>query len=94
MLGAKAHPVVFDEQRGVIGANFYCQYWQYLGSYFEPWGQYSVIVPSRVEVTVLVDMLGFEEACTVLSFDGSDVFNSIYHHLMLHTLADMIPGAM
>ena len=39
----------------------------------------------------LTTPLGFEEGCTILSCNGANVFNSIYHHRFLPTLAEIVP---
>ena len=36
--------------------------------------------------------LGFEEACTILSYDGANAFNSIYRHRFLPAVAEMVPS--
>ena len=35
--------------------------------------------------------LGFEEGCTILSYDGANAFNSIYRHRFLPALAEIVP---
>ena len=37
---------------------------------------------------VLSATLGFEEGCTILSYDGANAFNSIYRHSLLPALAE------
>ena len=36
--------------------------------------------------------LGFEEGCTILSYDGANAFNSIYRHRFLPALAEIVPS--
>ena len=38
--------------------------------------------------------LRFEEDCTILSYDGANAFNSIYHHRFLPALAEIIPSVV
>ena len=39
--------------------------------------------------------LGFEEACTILSYDdGANAFNSIYFHRFLPALAEIVPSVV
>ena len=38
--------------------------------------------------------LGFEEGCTILSFDGANAFNSIYRHRFLPALAEIVPSVV
>ena len=54
-----------------------------LADYFQPWGQYGVAVSGGVEIMALTAILGFEEGCTILSYDGANAFNSIYRHIFL-----------
>ena len=37
--------------------------------------------------------LGFEEGCTILSYDGANAFNSIYRHRFLLRANPPVPGA-
>ena len=39
----------------------------------------------------LTATLGFEEGCTILSYDGANAFNSIYRHRFLPALAEIAP---
>ena len=39
----------------------------------------------------LIATLGFEEGCTILSYDGANAFNSIYRHRFLPALAEIVP---
>ena len=34
--------------------------------------------------------LGFEEGCTILSYDGANTYNSIYHHMFRLALAEIV----
>ena len=38
--------------------------------------------------------LGFEEGCTILSYDGANAFNSIYRHSFLPALAEIVPSVV
>ena len=38
--------------------------------------------------------LGFEEGCTILSYDGANAFNSIYRHRFLPALAEIVPSVV
>ena len=38
--------------------------------------------------------LGFEEGCTILSYDGANTFNSIYRHRFLPALAEIVPSVV
>ena len=38
--------------------------------------------------------LGFEEVCTILSYDGANAFNSLYHHRFLPALAEIVPSVV
>ena len=38
--------------------------------------------------------LGFEESCTILSYDGANAFNSIYRHRFLPALAETVPSVV
>ena len=78
-LGQKARPVACcDVLRGVVGAVFCRRYGRKLADYFQPWGQYGVAVSGGVEIVALAATLGFKEGCTILSYDGTNVFNSIH----------------
>ena len=35
--------------------------------------------------------MGFEEGCTILSYDGVNAFNSIYRRRFLPALAEIVP---
>ena len=38
--------------------------------------------------------LGFEEGCTILSYDGANAFHSIYRHRFLPALAEIVPSVV
>ena len=77
----RARPVACgDILRRVISAVFCRRYGRKLADYFQPWGQYGVAVSGGVEIMALTATLGFEEGCTILSYDGANAFNSIYRH--------------
>ena len=42
----------------------------------------------------LIATLGFEEGCTILSYDGANALNSIYHQRFLPTLAEIVPSVV
>lgn len=50
-------------------------------------------VPGEIEVIELAATFGLQEDCTILSFDGTNTFNSICRHRMLPVLADVTPVA-
>ena len=92
-LGQKARPVVCGNVlRRVIGAVFCRRYGGKLADYFQPWGQYGVAGSGGVEIMVLTATPGFEEGCTILSYDGANVFNSIYRHRFLPALVEIVPS--
>ena len=94
-LGQKARPVACgDVLRRVIGAVFCRRYGRKLADYFQPWGQYGVAVSGGVEIMAFTATLGFEEGCTILSFDGANAFNSIYRHRFLPALAEIVPSVV
>ena len=94
-LGQKARPVACgDVLRRVIGAVFCRRYGRKLADYFQPWGQYGVAVSGGVEIIAFTATLGFEEGCTILSYDGANVFNSIYRHRFLPALAEIVPSVV
>ena len=96
-LGQKARPVACgDVLRRVIGAVFCRRYGRKLADYFQPWGQYGVAVSGGVEIVAVAftAALGFEEGCTILSYDGANAFNSIYHHRFLPALAEIVPSVV
>ena len=37
---------------------------------------------------------GFEESCTILSYDGANAFDSIYRHRFLLALAEIVPSVV
>ena len=72
-LGQKARPLACgDVLRRVIGAVFCRRYGRKLADYFQPWGQYGVAVSGGVEIMAFTATLGFEEICTILSYDGAN----------------------
>ena len=94
-LGQKARPVACgDVLRRVIGAVFCRRYGRKLADYFQPWGQYGVAVSGGVEIMAFTATLGFEEGCTILSYDGANAFNSIYRHRFLPALAEIVPSVV
>ena len=91
-LGQNARPVACgDVLRRVIGAVFCRRYGRKLADYLQPWGQYGVVEPDGVEIMVLTSTLGFEQGFTILSYNGANVFNSIYRHRFLPALAEIVP---
>ena len=93
-LGQKASPVACgDVLRRVIGAVFCRRHGRKLAGYFHPWGQYGVAVSGGVEIMAFTATLGFEEGCTILSYDGANAFNSIYRHRFLLRANPPVPGA-
>ena len=42
-----------------------------------------VAVSGGVEIMAFTATLGFEEGCTILSYDGVNAFNSIHRHRFL-----------
>ena len=94
-LGQKARPVACgDVLWRVIGAVFCRRYGRKLVGYFQPWGQYGVAVSGGVEIMALTATLGFEEGCTILSYDGANAFNSVYRHRLLPALAEIVPSVV
>ena len=83
-----------DVLRRVIGAVFCRRYDKKLADYFQSWGQYGVAVSGGVEIMAFTATLSFEEGCTILSYDGANVFNSIYRHRFLPTLAEVVPAVV
>ena len=61
-----------------------------LAEYFQPWGWYGVVVSSGVEIMELTATLGFEEGCTILSYDGASASKSIYRHRFLPAQAEIV----
>ena len=43
---------------------------------------------------VFTATLGFEQGCTILSYDGINAFNSIHRHRFLPALAETIPSVV
>ena len=69
-LGQKARPVACgDVVRRVIGAVFCRRYGRKLADYFQPWGQYGVAVSGGIEIMAFTATLGFEECCSITSYD-------------------------
>ena len=94
-LGQKARPVACgDVLRRIIGAVFCRRYGSKLADYFQPWGQYGVAVSGGAEIMALTETLGFEESCTILSYDGANAFNSLYRHRFLPALAEIVPSVV
>ena len=90
-LGQKARLVAYgDVLQRVSGAVFCRRYGRKLADYFQ-WGQYSVAFSGGVEIMAFTATLGFEEGCTILSYDGANAFNSIYRHRFLPALAEIVP---
>ena len=83
-----------DVLRKVIDAVFCRRYSRKLADYFQPWGQYGVAVSGGVEIMALTVTLGFEEGCTILSYDGANAFNSIYRHRFLPALAEIVSSVV
>ena len=42
----------------------------------------------------LTATLGFEEGCTIFSYDGANAFKSIYRHRFLPALAEIVPSVV
>ena len=94
-LGQNARPVACgDVLRRVIGAVFCRRYGRKLADYFLPWGQYGVAVSGGVEIMAFTATLGFEEGCTILSYDGANAFNSTYCHRFLPALEEIVPSVV
>ena len=83
-----------DALRRVIDAVFCRRCGRKLADYFQPWGQYGVAVSGGVDIMALTATLGFEEGCTILSYDGANAFNSIYRHRFLPALAEIVPSVV
>ena len=81
-----------DILRIVIGAVICRRYGRKLSDYFQPWGQYGVAVLGGVEIMALTATVGFKEGCTILSYDATSTFNSIYRHRFLLALARIVPS--
>ena len=47
-----------------------------------------------VETMALIATLGFEEGCTILSYDGANAFNTIYRHRFLPALVEIVPSVV
>ena len=83
-----------DVLRRVVGAVLCRQYGRKLADYLQPRGQYGVAVSGGVEIMAFTSTLGFEEGCTILSYDGANAFNSIYRHRFLPALAEIVPSVV
>ena len=93
-LGQNARPVACgDVLRRVIGVGFCRRYGRKLAD-FQPWGQYGVAVSGGVKIMRLTATLGFEEGCTILSYDEAKAFNSICRHRFLPALAEIVPSVV
>ena len=68
----------------------FLRYGRKLADYFQPWDQYGVEVSGGVDTMTLTVPLGFEEVCTILSYDGANAFNSKYCHRFLPALAEIV----
>ena len=42
----------------------------------------------------LTATLGFEESCTIFSYDRANAFNSIYRHRFLLAIAEIVPSVV
>ena len=80
--------------RRVIGTVFCRQYGRKLADYSQSWGQYGVAVSGGAAIMALTATLGFEEGCTILSYDGANTFNIIYRHRFLPVLAEIVPSVV
>ena len=47
-----------------------------------------------VETMALIATLGFEEGCTIRSYDGANAFSSIYRHRFLPALAEIVSSVV
>ena len=74
----------------VTGTVFCRRYGRKLADYFQPWS--GVAVSGRVEIMALTATLGLKEGCAILSYDGANALNSIYHHRFLPALAEIVPS--
>ena len=94
-LGQNARRVACgDVLRRVIGAVFCRRYGRKLVDYFQPWGQYGVAVSVGVAIMAFTATIGFEEGCTILSYDGANAFNSIHRHRFPPTLTEIVPSVV
>ena len=69
-------------------------YGRKLANYFQPRGQYGVASSGGVEMTALTATLGFEESCSILSYDGANAFYRIYRHRFLPALGEIVPSVV
>ena len=83
-----------DVLRSVIGTVSCRRYGRELADYFQPWGQCGVAVSGGVEIMALTATMGFEEGCTIISYDGANVFDSIHCHRFLPALAEIVPSVV
>ena len=94
-LGKTVKPVARgDVLRSVIGAVVCRRYGRKLADYFQPRGLYGVAVSGGVESMAFTATLGFEEGCTILSYGGANAFHSIYRHIFLPALAEVVPSVV
>ena len=94
-LGQKARPVACgDVLQRVIGAVFCRRYGRKMADYFQPRGQYVVAVSGGGEIMAFTATLGFEEGCTILSYDEANAFNSTYRHRFLPALAEIVSSVV
>ena len=42
----------------------------------------------------LMATLGFEEGCAILSYDGTNAFNTIYRHRFVPAVAEIVPSVV
>ena len=47
-----------------------------------------------VETMALMATLGFEEGCAILSYDGTNAFNTIYRHRFVQAVAEIVPSVV
>ena len=71
-------------------AVFCRRYGRKLADYFQPWGQYGVAGLGGVEIMAPTATLGFEEGCTILSYDEPNAFKGIYRHRFLPALPEIV----
>lgn len=77
----------------MIGSTFCAQYADQLEDRFVGYGEYGVAVPGGVETMAAATMLGFQEGCTVQSFDGTNAGNSLTRAAILPAVATYVPNA-
>ena len=95
-LGQKARSVACGDILWRVTAAVFCRrYGRKLPDYFQLWGQYAIAVSGGVESMTLKATTGFEEGCTILSFDGANAFNvSICRHKFLPALVEIVPSVV